>query len=197
MYTHVIFDLDGTILNTIDDLADAGNHVCERCGWPTHPVEKYKVMVGNGIPKLVERFAPEGTPAEVLEEVRDVFLAYYDTHKEDKTAPYEGISQVAGLLKAAGIRVAVLTNKADNLARPMVERYFPGLFHAVRGAKPGVPTKPHPAMLTGLLEENSANLVDRLVGIVDPLLAGILMVTVGLSLLSVMLPLIGMMNSIA
>ena len=152
MYTHVIFDLDGTILNTIDDLADAGNYVCERRGWPTHSVERYKVMVGNGIPKLVERFSPEGTPAEVLEEARAEFSARYDAHKEDKTAPYGGVTQVIDLLKSAGVKVSVLTNKADHLARPMVESYFPGVFDMVRGALPGVPTKPHPAMLGGLLE---------------------------------------------
>lgn len=157
MYTHVIFDLDGTILNTIDDLADAGNHVCAARGWPTHPVEKYKVMVGNGIPKLVERFSPEGTPAEVLEEVRKEFAAYYDAHKEDKTAPYEGIPEVISLLKAAGVKVSVLTNKADHLAGPMVESYFPGVFDLVRGALPDVPTKPHPAMLGGLLEALGAS----------------------------------------
>lgn len=152
MYTHVIFDLDGTILNTIDDLADAGNHVCQSRGWPTHPVDKYKVMVGNGIPKLVERFAPEGTPAEVLEEARKEFSVYYDAHKEDKTAPYKGIPEIISLLKAAGMKVSVLTNKADHLARPMVESYFPGVFDMVRGALPDVPTKPHPAMLGGLME---------------------------------------------
>ena len=157
MYTHVIFDLDGTILNTIDDLADAGNHVCAARGWPVHPVDRYKIMVGNGIPKLVERFSPEGTPAHVLEEVRAEFAVYYNLHKEDKTAPYGGIPRLLSLLKGAGIKLAVLTNKADHLAGPMVESYFPGVFDAVRGALPDVPTKPHPAMLGGLLESLGAD----------------------------------------
>ena len=157
MYTHVIFDLDGTILNTLDDLADAGNYVCQSRGWLTHPVEKYKVMVGNGIPKLVERFSPEGTPADVLEEARKEFAAYYGAHKEDKTAPYEGIPEVIALLKGAEVKVSVLTNKADHLARPMVESYFPGVFDMVRGALPDVPTKPHPAMLGGLLKDIGAD----------------------------------------
>ena len=75
MYPYVIFDLDGTLLNTIDDLAGAGNHVCRLHGWPTHSVDEFKRMVGNGIPKLVERFAPEGTGAPVLEQALGEFIS--------------------------------------------------------------------------------------------------------------------------
>ena len=151
MFTHVIFDLDGTILNTIDDLADAGNHVCRMHGWPTYPVDAYKRMVGNGILRLVTRAAPEGTSEDEIERARLEFMDYYDAHKEEKTAPYAGVPEVIELLKAAGVRVSVLTNKADELARPIVEHYYPNVFEAVQGALPGVPTKPDPTLLVRLM----------------------------------------------
>lgn len=156
MFTHVIFDLDGTILNTLDDLADAGNHVCALHGWKGHPVEEYKRMVGNGILRLVLRFAPEGTEESEIEEARLEFMDYYDRHKADKTAPYVGMPEVIALMKSAGVRVSVLTNKADELARPIVESYYPGVFEAVQGALPGKPTKPDPALLLRLMEQLDA-----------------------------------------
>ena len=89
MIKTVLFDLDGTLLNTIDDLADAGNWVCTQNGWPTFTVEQFKHMVGNGIPKLVERFSPEDARSqEHLAATLAQFSARYDAHKEDKTAPY-------------------------------------------------------------------------------------------------------------
>lgn len=157
MYTHVIFDLDGTLLNTIDDLADAGNHVCESHGWPTHSVDRYKVMVGNGIPTLVARFAPEGLSAEELGRVTAEFSAWYDLHKQDKTAPYEGMADAVNALRAHGIRVAVLTNKADTLAGAVVEHYYPGVFELVQGALPGVPVKPDPTLLRAMLDKLGAD----------------------------------------
>ena len=95
MIKTVLFDLDGTLLNTIDDLADAGNWVCEQHGWPTFTVEQFKHMVGNGIPKLVERFSPENarTPEQLAATLAE-FTARYDAHKEDKTAPYPGIPEL-------------------------------------------------------------------------------------------------------
>ena len=116
MYKHVIFDLDGTLLNTIDDLADTGNHVCELHGWPTYTVAEFKLMVGNGIPKLVERFAPQGTSQEVLDQAFQEFMDWYGVHKEDKTAPYAGMPEVTKALREAGVSIAVLSNKADVMA---------------------------------------------------------------------------------
>lgn len=156
MYSHVIFDLDGTLLNTIDDLADAGNHVCRAHGWPAHTVDEYKRMVGNGIPKLVSRFTPAGLSQEELSAVLAEFSAYYDAHKADKTAAYAGVPQAVAALKAAGVTVAVLSNKADALAGPVVENYYPGVFRAVQGALPGVPTKPDPTLLNRLMEKLGA-----------------------------------------
>ena len=156
MYSYVIFDLDGTLLNTIDDLADTGNHVCALHGWPAHSVEEYKHMVGNGIPKLVERFAPAGTDQPTLDQAFEEFMAWYGVHKEDKTAPYPGMNEAALRLKEAGVSIAVLSNKADEMAGPVVEHYYPGVFPLVQGALSGVPTKPDPTLLHKLMERMGA-----------------------------------------
>ena len=155
----ILFDLDGTLLNTIDDLADAGNWVCAQNGWPTFTVEQYKHMVGNGIPKLVERFSPEScrTPARLAETLAQ-FTARYDAHKEDKTAPYPGIPELLAALKAEGIWTAVFSNKADALCGGIIDHYFaPGSFALVRGSRPGVPIKPDPAGVYSLLADLGAD----------------------------------------
>ena len=162
MYKHVIFDLDGTLLNTIDDLADTGNHVCTLHGWPTHTVDAFKLMVGNGIPKLVERFAPQGTSQEMLDQAYQEFMDWYGVHKEDKTAPYAGMPEVAKALREAGVSIAVLSNKADVMAGPVVEHYYPGIFPVVQGALPGLPTKPDPTLLHKLMERLGATREDTL-----------------------------------
>ena len=157
MYRYVIFDLDGTLLNTLDDLADAGNYICRKKGWPEHPVEAYKYFVGNGMAKLVERFTPEEyrTP-ENLKAALEEFIPYYDAHKEDKTVPYPGISEMLHSIRQAGVQIAVLTNKAHPLAEGVMERYFPGLFPYVQGAMPDRPTKPDPTLLQELMERMGA-----------------------------------------
>lgn len=157
MYPYVIFDLDGTLLNTIDDLAGAGNHVCALHGWPTHPVEAYKRMVGNGIPRLVERFAPPGTDPAALDRAFQEFMAWYGVHKEDRTAPYPGMAEAIRRLKGAGVSVAVLSNKADRMAGPVVEHYYPGVFPFIQGAVDGLPVKPDPTLLHRLMERMGAD----------------------------------------
>ena len=156
MYTHVIFDLDGTLLNTIDDLAGAGNHVCAAHGWPAHTVDEYKRMVGNGIPKLVRRFAPQGLSEDGLAQALAEFSAYYAAHKEDKTAPYPGVPELLAALKGRRVRLAVLSNKAHALAGPVVEYYFPGVFDVVQGALPDAPVKPDPTLLRRVMERLEA-----------------------------------------
>lgn len=163
MYSYVIFDLDGTLLNTIDDLADAGNYVCRLHGWSEHTVEEYKRYVGNGMAKLAARFAPEEwrTP-EGLRTILEEFMPYYDAHKEDKTAPYAGMPQVTKALREAGVSIAVLSNKADVMAGPVVEHYYPGIFPVVQGALPGLPTKPDPTLLHKLMDRLGATREDTL-----------------------------------
>ena len=158
MIKTILFDLDGTLLNTIDDLADAGNWVCAQHGWPTFTVEQFKHMVGNGIPKLIERFSPESarTPDQLAATLAE-FTARYDAHKEDKTAPYPGIPELLDALKAEGIQTAVFSNKADPLCGKIIEHYFgAGSFSIVRGNRPGVPTKPDPIGVYSLMKDLGA-----------------------------------------
>ncbi len=153
LYTTVVFDLDGTLLNTLDDLAAAGERVCAARGWPPHTVAQYRYFVGNGIPKLVERITPPAlrTP-DVLTAARADFDAAYSAHMRDATAPYPGIPALLARLRAAGVRAAVLSNKADAFARQIVAGYFgPDAFAAVQGAVPGVPVKPDPQGVLALL----------------------------------------------
>ena len=164
MYKHVIFDLDGTLLNTLEDLADAANWVCAQHGWPAHGVEEYKYFVGNGAAKLLERVVPEGVP--VTDGLRQVLLEEfgrrYGAHKSDKTTPYPGMPEAVRRLREAGLTLAVLSNKPHEAARPVVERYYPGLFHRVQGALPGVPVKPDPTLLRRLMAEMGASQWDTL-----------------------------------
>lgn len=158
MYQTVIFDLDGTILNTIDDLANAGNHVCRENGWPEHTAAEFCRMVGHGIPDLVSRFSPpEGQAPEILADTLERFSAYYARHNMDVTAPYEGIVAMLERLKAAGVRMAVYSNKADGFSQVIIGRYFPNTFALVRGKLDGVPVKPDPAGIRGVLAELGAD----------------------------------------
>ncbi|MBY4797641.1 HAD family hydrolase [Collinsella sp. AGMB00827] len=159
-YTHVIFDLDGTILDTLEDLATAGNHVCTQHGWPTFAVDEYRHKVGNGMLKLVERFMPAELVSnqELFEASLAEFRAYYSEHKEDHTGPYPGIIEMLDALHAAGITVAVLTNKDHSAAVPLVERFFgKDRFAYIQGRIPEFPPKPAAPVTLHVLEVLNAD----------------------------------------
>lgn len=143
MYHTVIFDLDGTLLNTIDDLAAAGNHVCRAHGWPEFSVETFQTMVGHGIPNLVSRFSPEEarTPEQLARTLAE-FSAYYGAHSADHTPPLSRHRITAGRLHDAGVQMAVYSNKADDFSCALIDRFFPGTFQLVRGKREGTPVKP-------------------------------------------------------
>lgn len=146
MFEAVIFDLDGTILNTLDDLADSSNHVLARQGFPTHPTERYKTFVGNGIPKLIQRILPADASDEVFEHTLAEFGKYYDMHKNDKTAPYQGIPEMLSELKSHGLKLCVLSNKQHDLSVQIVKHHFgEDTFDLIRGKMEQFPAKPDPA----------------------------------------------------
>lgn len=163
MYHTVIFDLDGTLLNTIEDLAAAGNWVCRRNGWPEHSLEAFKAMVGHGIPNLVSKFSPEGCQSPlILMNTLSQFSDYYGEHNMEATVPYPGIPQMLERLKVAGVRMAVYSNKADSFSRDIIAHYLPGLFDLVRGKVDGVPVKPDPAGIHNIMRELDARPEDTL-----------------------------------
>ena len=158
-FSYVLFDCDGTLLNTIGDLACAGNLVCEAHGWPTHDIDLFKRMVGDGQRMLVRRFVPEGIAADpdALEAAYQEFVELYSAHKEDTTGPYEGIVACVECLRAAGVHVGVLTNKNHEQAIPLVKKFFPGLFDAVQGRLDTLPAKPAAPMTHALMEALAAD----------------------------------------
>lgn len=150
----VIFDLDGTLLNTIADLAQSTNYALKELGYPTHEEDAYRFMVGNGINKLFERALPEGekTEANVLR-VRQKFVPYYDLHNADKSLPYPGIPELLADLQTQGIQLAVASNKYQAAAEKLIAHYFPSIhFIAVFGQREGIPTKPDPAVVHEILK---------------------------------------------
>lgn len=158
MYQTVIFDLDGTLLDTIGDLAAAANWVCRENGWPEHTEREVMAMVGHGIPNLISRFSPEGFRSEAeVARTLPKFSAYYGAHNMERTCPYPGIPELLAKLKAAGVQLAVFSNKADDFSRVIVEHYFPGVFDVIRGKVEGLPVKPDPAGTRLVLEALNAD----------------------------------------
>ncbi len=139
----LVWDLDGTLLNTIDDLADAVNHALAAHGMPTHTVDAVKQFVGRGIRYMVSRAVQNGEENPAFEEVFATFVPYYEAHCQDKTAPYAGISDALATLRAAGCKMAVVTNKIQSAADELVAQMFPDI-HLVIGDSPAVKRKPAP-----------------------------------------------------
>ena len=150
----IIFDLDGTLLNTIADLAHSTNYALHQLGFPTHEVEKYHFMVGNGINKLFERALPEGAKTEenVLR-VRKAFVPYYDQHNADASSPYPGIPELLSYLQSKGIQLAVASNKYQSATQKLIAHYFPEIhFIAVIGQREGINVKPDPTIVFDILK---------------------------------------------
>ena len=148
----LIFDLDGTLINTIDDLGQACNHALSACGFPTHKIEDYPRLVGNGINKLIERALPEEHRNEAtMLRLREYFVPFYDQHNCDLTRPYDGIPELLQTLKAAGHTLAVASNKYQAATEKIVAHFFPNTFDIVLGERAGIPRKPDPQVVWDIL----------------------------------------------
>ena len=153
-YKAAIFDLDGTILDTLQDLANSLNHALRENGFPERSLDEVRRFIGNGVRVLVRRGCPEGTPDEEQEKVYESFQPHYRAHNRDFTKPYEGIHPLLDALLERGIRTAVVSNKLHYAVVVLCEELFPEKFEYMVGNTPEMAPKPAP---------DSVNLViDRL-----------------------------------
>ena len=152
-YELAIFDLDGTILDTLDDLTDSVNYALEQHGYPTRTKEEIRTFVGDGLLMLVRRAIAPETDENVIQTVLATQKAYYKDHCADKTKPYEGILELLAELKKAGLKLAVVSNKADYAVQILCEQYFSGIFHMAVGEKEAVRKKPAPDSVYAVLDE--------------------------------------------
>lgn len=150
-YKAAIFDLDGTILDTLADLAASTNHALKRSGYPERTVDEVRRFVGNGIRNLMIRAVPEGTSEEDIIKTHGYFTEHYAVHCADNTRPYDGITELIRELRSKGIKTAVVSNKADYAVQELVKTYFDGLFDCAVGEREGIERKPCPDSVNEVL----------------------------------------------
>lgn len=154
MIKAVLFDLDGTLVNSLEDLADSTNYALAKFGFTTHDTEKFKVFVGDGIPKLIERVLPEDKrDTETHKEVLEVFMNRYRSHFADKTVAYNGITELIDGIKSMNLKIAVISNKAQEMAAEVVNKIFGDVFDIVCGKQEGYPPKPDPALTLKIISD--------------------------------------------
>lgn len=160
----VIFDLDGTLLNTIADLGNAANHALEQAGLPTHPLQSYPRFVGNGVRKLMERVTPESMRGtDKIDSLLLDFKEYYNSHLTDCTEPYPGIPELLRDLTDRGVKLAVASNKYQGAVEQLIGHFFPDIpWVAVEGQKEGIPVKPDPSIVFGILTKHPTPKADVL-----------------------------------
>ena len=151
-YKLIIFDMDGTILNTIDDLSASLNYTLQTCGYPVHTVEEVRNFVGNGIRKLIKSAVPENTHEDEIDRLFEIFNKHYRINCSDKTKPYEGITDLLKKLRSDGIKTAVVSNKADYAVQDLCRHYFDGLFDIAIGEKSGLRKKPYADSVNAVLK---------------------------------------------
>lgn len=159
-YKIVIFDLDGTLLDTLQDLADSTNFALSYFGYPKRSVSEVRRFVGNGVKKLIERALPEGVPTADIERVLDIFKAHYAKHCGDHTAPYTGIIPLLDRLAEAGVPIAVVSNKIDSAVQTLCKKYFGERVPISIGERDGIRKKPYPDSVLEVLSKTGFSPAD-------------------------------------
>ncbi len=156
-YRAAVFDLDGTILDTLEDLKNSTNRALERSGFPQRSLEEIREFVGRGMRHLISRAVPDGTPEDAEYRVLRDFIEDYKIHSTDNTAAYPGISDTIKDLRSLGVKTAVVSNKGDFAVQDLVAKFFPGLFDAVTGEREGIRRKPAPDSVEAVLRALSVS----------------------------------------
>ncbi len=149
----VIFDMDGTVLNTLEDLTNSVNHVLRKFQMPEKTLEECRKVYGNGIRYSLKCVSPEGTPESVIDEMFDAFGEHYNRHCLDKTGPYEGITDLMKALKEKGYKLAIVSNKIDSAVKELNDRFFAEYVDVAIGEKPGIQRKPAPDTVFAAMKE--------------------------------------------
>lgn len=161
----VIFDLDGTLIDTIDDLGTAVNYALACKGLPVHPIEAYRLMVGGGVRNLMYRAMPESLKEseQDLDSLLELFMGYYSTHIADHSRPYPGIVELLSALSAEGRLLAVASNKFQSGVEKLISHFFPLIpFASVRGGRPDCPLKPDPTIVLRIMEQAGVTALNTL-----------------------------------
>lgn len=151
-YKAVLYDMDGTVLDTLADLTDAVNHSLAHFDLPQTTARRVRAALGNGAARLIAESVPQGTDAALVDEVLRYYKPYYDAHCNEKTAPYPGIIELMRRLNAAGVKQAVISNKPDNAVRQLADAFFPGLLELAVGESETVRRKPCPDAVNAAAE---------------------------------------------
>lgn len=152
MIKAVIFDLDGTLLNTLDGLKNSTNFALEHFGYPPHSIEKIRQFVGNGVAKLIERAIPNGLNNPKYNDCLTLFKEHYSNTMEQYTHPYDGILELLTELKKKNVLIIVLSNKFDSAVKPLCKKYFDGLYDLAIGENEANPPKPNPTSTLAILK---------------------------------------------
>ena len=152
-YKLAIFDMDGTILSTLDDLANGVDYALSENGLPARSKQETRAALGRGVRFLIEQSVPDGLSDAEISKVEEDFLKYYKVHSMDNTRPYDGIVELIKEVRASGIKTAVVSNKIDSAVKELCANFFEGAFDVAYGERIGIPRKPDPKPINAIIDE--------------------------------------------